>query len=33
MQHYATLFHVFDLAKSDKYFILQIDRQVLAVMQ
>jgi len=33
MQHYATLFHVFDITKSNKYFILQIDKQALVVMQ
>jgi len=33
MQHYATLFHVSGIAKSEKYAILQIDKQSLAVMQ
>jgi hypothetical protein len=33
MQHYAALFHVFDIAKSNKYYILQIDRQTVAVAQ
>jgi hypothetical protein len=30
MQHYATLFHVFVIAKREKYFILQIDKQEFA---
>jgi hypothetical protein len=33
MQHYATLFNVFGIAKSKKYGILQIDKQALAVLQ
>jgi hypothetical protein len=33
MQHYATLFHVFDKAKSKKDDILQIDKQVLVVVR
>jgi hypothetical protein len=33
MQQYATLFHIFVIAKSKIYFILQIDKQVLAVIQ
>jgi hypothetical protein len=33
MRQYAALFHVFDIAKIKKYYILQIDKQVLAVTQ
>jgi hypothetical protein len=33
MQQYATLFRVFGIAKSKIYYILQVDKQALAVMQ
>ena len=33
MQYYATLFHVFDKAKSEIYFTVHADKQELVVMQ